>query len=650
MPAGSTRVVMYMVILFAGIAHNLFLIPVGVVWSDDRWLNDAIGYDSGLVLNRLVPGDTPWHPLAPLVVYWSERGTTDWYGSQVGLQGIILAGVRQQLGGELEHFAVPAASAFALLTAAILALFFLDLAQRIGPVAGNAGVAATVLMPILLPFATSLYWVAFLLFAPFVWSWWIYPRAIGQPVRLFGWLLGVGLFTLLKCLCGYEYVTTIVLSPLVAVGYHGVREARPLRSWLVHALLGVLAGAAGFALALALHIWQLNAVAGVDGLAAIRDRASHRTGVADRAKEVGYPFATPDPVFLPERWRLPARCFANYFWQPAFALPTSFGSAARELSLGRATLLLMLLAGWIGATWRHWPRAVSALVPALGLGLAASISWQLLAINHMCVHPHLNPIVFVVPFLLIGVALLGGILQAVADRLGISGGADSLALLVFVMVVVGNTGVMAMRVREEDRRQRAAADAVREHLKQGINSQPPAFPFSVDSLTPLRWPPYPGLVQAEERRLRPEVQGQPEPCAVVLGWIYQPPTQRKQPMPPPVALVVVRAGQVVNADTRRFRRFDVETLAGRRIPDAGFRLVVPDQGTNQEPWRLFAVDQERQVWELPLPGTRQPWKDHGRITAVSHRLSSKPRVAPWLTGNQSVPRQCGTGLFPQYGS
>jgi len=603
MPGGKIRVTIYTLVLYGALAHNVFLIPTGLFWSTIAWQHRAIGYDSGLVFNRLVGEDRVSQPLAPLLIYWPERETTDWYVSQFGLQGVTLAAIHQYLGTEFDHFVVLAANGFALLTALTLALFFLELSRCVGPMAGNVGVAATVLMPILLPFATSLYWATFLLFAPFVWSWWVYPRAIGHRQRILGWLLGISLLILCKCLCGYEYVSTIVLSPAVAVVYHGVRESLPLRTWLRHATVAVLAGVAGFALALALHVWQLNEVVGVDGVAAILDRASHRTGVADQAREVRYPFAAPDPVFLPERWRLPVRCFANYFWLPTFATPASIAMPPREFTLGQATILLGVLAGLVGMTWWRWPLSVSALVPALGLGFAASISWQMLAINHMCVHVHLNQIVFIVPFLLLGVALLGGILQVVADRFKISRQADVLALLLLSVILVANVATMAVRLRTVEQRQKAAEQAVRVFLNQGKTIPTVGFPFSVDSLTSQRWPPYPGLLQPEERRLRREVLGQPEPSTVLLGWIYQPPRRRKQMLAATVSLVVVRGKQVVKAEVQRFRRPDVELLiAGKRVlPEAGFRIIVPESESEHVPFRVFAVDQDQQVWELPLP-------------------------------------------------
>src|SRR5438874_855580 len=81
-------------------------------------------------------------------------------------------------------------------------------------------------LPVLLPFAPSLYLGTVLHLAPFALAWCLYPRAATprQQTRL---VLGVGVLVGVKALCGYEYVTTVALAPLAAAWFHQHRAAAP---------------------------------------------------------------------------------------------------------------------------------------------------------------------------------------------------------------------------------------------------------------------------------------------------------------------------------------------------------------------------------------------------------------------------------------
>jgi hypothetical protein len=67
-------------------------------------------------------------------------------------------------------------------------------------------------------------------------------------------------------------------------------------------------------------------------------------------------------------------------------------------------------------------------------------------------------------------------------------------------------------------------------------------------------------------------------------------------------LVVVVGGAVVRCPVNRFRRPDLEALAGRPLPGAGFSVLLPSPRPGERV-RLFAVstDDPGRVTELAVP-------------------------------------------------
>lgn len=597
MAAGLTRWLVYSTVLFAGFSANLFCIPESSYWPCDSWRSGYIGYDSALVLNRLA---AEAGPLDSLVVWNEESATAMPYRSQFGLQGVILNGTARMLRAEPDRFGTAAAAVFALLTALVLAAFATDVAHRFGPAGGNTVVLLLAGTIALMPFAASLYWTTFTLFAPFVLVWLTYPWAVNRRRSFVAWVVLVALLVGIKCLCGYEYVTTVVLGPTVAVTFHGVRTRAGFRRWGLHALWLTVAGCAGFGGALGIHIAQLSWIQGEDGLQIIQERATHRTGIVDPSRERQYAFLAPDPTGIPEPYREPARCFLNYFWQPALATPSTWGKAARAASLGSVCILLGALVLIIGWTRHRWPPETLGLAAAVCAGFVASLSWHMLAINHMCIHSHLNQIIFVVPFLLVSYALLGMLVQKGMECIGCAHCADSLAVIALLAIGGSNFLVMVDRNRTAASADQRAEHAVRAALATGQPIPTPSFPFSVDFAVTHTHIPHPGWDYAMSRGLTPTASGLAEPCVVAQGWAFDPARHKYGPS---VRLVAVAGDKILPATAEYYRRADLDTQAGKRLPGAAFRVIVRVRDRGTAALRLLAVSGRdgNAVCELPLP-------------------------------------------------
>jgi hypothetical protein len=489
----------------------------------------------------------------------------------------VLGQLKAGTGADPAAFAAASGAAFALLTALVAAAVFAAAQRFLGPPTGDVACALAAAAPVFLPFAPSLYWVPFLLLAPFALVWCFDPLA-RTPVRRAALYSAVGVAVGLKALCGYEYITTVILAPVAAAWFHQHRTGEsPGRRVRVAAAL-MTPGLAGFAAAVALHAAQLRTVLGEDGLAAIRDRAAART-----AGDLG---AEAPPGYDPTGSRLAfaARCFLGYFDQRALSTPERIGVRLdvplRVVVLGVGAFAA---AAWVGR--RKLPRDAGALAGATALALAAGASWQVLAVNHMCVHRHLNLVVFAVPFLPVAFVVAGYVVKLAAGRSGF-GRRVGPVVLAAVIVLMGVNAASIGREREADRAAQGRAEAAVAARLGGSPSAPGTGSGAVDLSRPADRVPHQLLV--EYGQFDPATGGPKDPGALVIqGWA----AAGWRPAARPAARVVVACGgSVVRCEVLRFRRPDLEAILGRPLPAVGFVAVVPSAWLKaEEPVRVFAV-------------------------------------------------------------
>ncbi len=590
------RAVVYVAVLYGSFAHNIFWVPDGVFSIRDGFRTGYVGYDSDLVVNRLALARDGVHPLHPL--YWQDyqnSRTGFVYTSQFGLQGVVLGAVYRIVGGDVEVFACRAACVFTGLTACVLAAFFGSVARRVGPTAGDVGVLLTAGSPVLLPFATSLYWVPFLTLAPFLAVWLLYPRCERSRVGFVALLGLVVALVCLKSLCGYEYITTVILAPVAALVYHRAAAGDRLRTCLRPAASIVAAGLVGFALALALHAAQLEWVVGKDPLATIGGRASGMTvrGPVDTAA-LNYACLAPDAGFLPDRIRFPLRLLVNYFWLPATATPVTWGPAGGFASFGLVVL------GFLAVAWairrRELPGAIAALVPAGGVGFLAGLSWHILAHNHTYIHTHLNLICYFVPFALIAYSVAGWVIERFAVQWGVI---RMVPWLLAIGAVAGN-----LMINTDPNADRQAVATVEAALQDGHT--PAVYPTQAQHpvIQLDASPRSPTSELCFNCRLRPDFNDRGEPCRLMTGWALG---QVDGGFRPTLRVVVVAGGRVLPAEIGYARITLLERIVRGKATCTSFAVVVPTAAIPPgERVRLFIVTgpESTDVVELPPPPER----------------------------------------------
>ncbi len=575
--AAVVRLGVYAALLYLSWNHNLLGLPDRVGWSRDEVRAGALGSEANLVAARVARPDLPaFHPL----VLVGPGDHSQPYTSQVGLPGIVLAAV--PLPAE---WTVPVAAAgMALVAAALVAAVLVGGQRWLGPPTGDVGCVLAAASPAFLPFAPSLYWALGLMLLPFALVWCLAPRATtrGRQVLL---IAGIGLAVLAKCLCGYEYVTTVILAPVAAAWFHLHRAAVPFSMRAAAAAVVVTAGLAGFAGALGLHVAQNELVMGTDGVAAIRDRATART-VADPASEARTGGGDGS------RLRFAARCFWGFFEQPAVSVAGGFGRVRADVPLKWVAGVALALAAAAGLARGRLPRAVVGMAGAVVIGLGAGVSWQVLAVNHMCVHDHLNRVVYVVPFLPLAFLAVGSAVGLVTTRVG------PIALLLVGATMAVNLATAPGRVAADEADQRAAEAAVGEWFRA---PRPADARVSgvVDSVVPAGAVPTSNLADFGWLDLQTGAAADAG-AAVAQGWVAGGPRRATRPATRVVAVV---GDRVVPCDQLRFRRRDVETAIGRPVPGAGFVVRVPSAALAPGgALRLFGVGADGAVTEITAPG------------------------------------------------
>lgn len=311
-----------------------------------------------------------------------QPGYVEAYRSQYGLQGIVFRHLARLL--DYEESVEGLQLLCSVLASAVFMAIVVLISRRYGFLLAGCFYGTFLLSPWIVNFARNLYWVEFLWFLPML------AGLLGLQFldrRGSGIISGITAFLLIlaKSLCGYEYLSTImvgmVLFPcaeLVSAFVQKDRE-RSRRLLGLAALLG--AGAlAGFAVAVSLHAMLRGEGDLAAGFSSIwREDVLHRT-IGGRLSEFG-----------PEEWEsLQAsvwQVFVTYFHFDTQILTGVDGYLFPVLAFLPGVLLLRRSkAGQEGISRpeliRDWA--------FYGLSFAASVSWFVLAKSHSHMHTHMN--------------------------------------------------------------------------------------------------------------------------------------------------------------------------------------------------------------------------------------------------------------------
>ena len=302
------------------------------------------------------------HP-SPFMVREDPRGGGEVipYYSQFGLTYRALLPFRNDLPQAFLH--VILSLVWALATGAVFWWF----QARISLIHGrNSGILFLLLCcgtPTFLFFAGSFYWQLPLLLGPFLVT---YAIADSRPATALFCVFGI---LLLRFLGGYEYTSTLLLSPIAALilrsAFGDITIKRALqRTWPLCA-----SGLLAFLAAIAAHLATLAASAGgwYEGFSHFKDVVESRTS-GD--------FLDRDTSMRGDLIALINSLFRNEV----------------ILVVGLAAVTVWLVDATRGRL------AALRIASALLFALLCSLSWQILARGHMRDHAHINFILYLIPF------------------------------------------------------------------------------------------------------------------------------------------------------------------------------------------------------------------------------------------------------------
>lgn len=411
-----------------------FAISLYVTWffSIQSHGDNFLGSDSFIIVSKI-------HEAMSL--RWFEQT----YTSQLGIQGIILAGVHSLLpNAATQEISVVAASIISALTA----MTFSMAVPKIYRLAGTPGILAywlaLALSPWTLTFSHSLYWVPFTIILPFM--------LMLNKGQLWHENSGSKAFSIiflamfLKCLCGYEYITTVTLFACAGYVFSCAANGKEVR--VKHLALILAACIAGFVAAIVLHVIQLHHINDSLGFNTILNRAETHTGANSDDKKADILIAhlasrpgndslisTLASDLSNHKLLFAVTAFREYFYLPAIQVAGMFVPFKLFAMISALASLAWLPLIFIKN--KQSTKSQSVLSFGALLIVAGVLSWQILAWRHMVIHYHLNGQIFaygIVPLAAVTIGLvISRLLEGRMDALKPSLIYPELLLIVFAI-------------------------------------------------------------------------------------------------------------------------------------------------------------------------------------------------------------------------
>jgi hypothetical protein len=250
-----------------------------------------------------------------------------------------------------------------------------------------------------------------------------------------------------------------------------------------------------------------------------------------------------------------------------------------------------------GLAWRS-RRRIPALVAAWLLSAVTALSWQVLAINHMCVHAHLNAIVFQLPLVPLTWLVIGQSITRTMPRFA-ARLAGVLAIGLTVTLAYGAyRGVQG--IEREAFLQRQAMAKVAERLATGLACDDSEITGHIDEIRLAIRPTDRAWGHAVEYSRLADGQGG-ERCWLMRGHAFNQGGRREHGgRRELVQLVLVRGEEVVPLAYERMATPELRAKYGLRSTRLGWLAHVPVAGPRP---RLFLVGGKNAgvIREVPWP-------------------------------------------------
>ena len=327
------------------------------------------------------------------------------YPSQLGLQGLAF--------GIIDRF-VPLNSSDTLkllyfMNSLLLAIFIVLVAfwasKQLNLLSGLFIIIGCIFSPWLVFSAKNLYWVLWTMLLPFVtilYLQWLESRS----VKINQWIFGLAAFitVFIKTACGFEFISSILISIEIPVIYYAIREKWNIKKYICRSLFIGAGGTLAFITTFCINIWQRTMRTGDFNTAweSMKFNISKRTGFFEMEIAPVYQNSLDQPVL---------KVIYTYL-RDGISLVLDFRMAEMILLLIILTLGLLISQKYINSV-KEERNKLAPLVIAAFISLLAPISWLILAKGHSSIHVSINYLLWYFPSVLLILALCGAIISLI---------------------------------------------------------------------------------------------------------------------------------------------------------------------------------------------------------------------------------------------
>ena len=341
---------------------------------------EGLGIDTqGYGLGRLSPKNDPYHADIYSVLfdddiddigrYYGRGYTYGTYTSQVGLQGHVFAFLARSLPIDDPYILVRCLRlTCCFLFVVVLCGITWQIYKKYGGLFAAVFLAVSMVSRWTVDFSRNLYWVEFIWFLPMF----LGLLCLNYPLKRKMIYPFFGLSVFLKCLCGYEYISTIMLSGILFLLLEWQEDKKRRRETFACILSAGAFSLIGFIAAFSLHASVYGKGDFVSGL-----RLMYVSLIQRRTYGNAVDFS---PTIADS---LNASVFAvlkKYLW---------YGTA------GKFILLLSILACvCLVYQKRSLKKDIRSETYLYALAFVSSVSWFVLAKAHSYIHTHINFVMY----------------------------------------------------------------------------------------------------------------------------------------------------------------------------------------------------------------------------------------------------------------
>ena len=331
---------------------------------------------------------------------YMQMGENEPYESQIGLQGKIFSAYSTE--NTIDEMSTVYKWGLAILFATVLTLICYGIYKKYNMVFAVVFYAVTVLSPWVIGYSTNLYWVEFTWFLPMLFGILCANHIENKKIRIASYI-GVMLSVALKSACGYEYITTIMLSSIVflltdfTVAILERKDKQKVKRlfWTIF-WMGIFA-LIGFAIALVFHAYLRGAGNIANGLKSIYQYDVLRRTLGGDPNMFQDVYADSLNASIP-------RVLLRYL---IFKTP---------LILGVHGLLFIPLAAvsFFKLAYNVWKKKSDRQIMVLYIWMGiASISWFVLGKSHSYIHTGMNFVMWYFGYVQIAFYV---VIQAIIDK------------------------------------------------------------------------------------------------------------------------------------------------------------------------------------------------------------------------------------------